>query len=99
MNRLQEIHKQLGNLFSDDSVFNALNNSEEKVELHDDLKLYELELKQSLKSKVSLINTVVNYALKRKGKRFRPLLCILCSRLDGRPNKKTFLSAICMVHE
>ena len=62
-------------------------------ELHDDLKLYELELKQSLKSKVSLINTVVNYALKRKGKRFRPLLCILCSRLDGRPNKKTFLSA------
>jgi len=62
-------------------------------ELREDLKLYELELKESLKSKVSLINTIVNYALKRKGKRFRPLLCILCSRLDGQPNKKTFLSA------
>ena len=62
-------------------------------ELRDDLKLYEFELKESLKSKVSLINTVVNYALKRKGKRFRPLLSILCSRLEGKPNKKTFLSA------
>ena len=62
-------------------------------ELSDDLKLYERALKESLKSKVNLINTVVNYALKRKGKRFRPLLCILCSRLDGTPNKKTFLSA------
>ena len=62
-------------------------------ELRDDLKLYEFELKESLKSKVNLINTVVNYALKRKGKRFRPLLSILCSRLEGKPNKKTFLSA------
>tara|TARA_B100000029_G_C17562886_1_gene954038 strand:- start:1283 stop:2269 length:987 start_codon:yes stop_codon:yes gene_type:complete len=62
-------------------------------ELSDDIKLYELELKKSIKSKVGLINTVVNYALKRKGKRFRPLLCILCSRLEGTPNDKTFLSA------
>ena len=43
MNRLQEIHKQLGDLFNDDSVFNALNNSEEKVELHDDLRKYFVE--------------------------------------------------------
>ena len=63
-------------------------------ELSDDIKLYELELKKSIKSKVGLINTVVNYALKRKGKRFRPLLCILCSRLEGTPNDKTFLSDV-----
>ena len=71
------------------NIINKISN-----ELIDDLKLYELELKKSMKSKVGLINTVVNYTLKRKGKRFRPLLCILCSRLDGAPNNKTFLSEL-----
>ena len=63
-------------------------------ELKDDFRAYEDILKKALYSNVKLINLVVNYAIKRKGKRFRPLLCILCSRLEGnKPNKATFLSA------
>ena len=63
-------------------------------ELQDDIVSYEAILKESLKSNVKLINVVINYAIKRKGKQFRPLLCILCSRLNGRnPNEATFLSA------
>ena len=63
-------------------------------ELKNDLVNYETILNKSLKSNVKLINVVVNYAIRRKGKRFRPLLCILCSRLNGdKPNKSTFLSA------
>jgi len=63
-------------------------------ELQDDVVNYEAILKESLKSNVKLINVVINYAIKRKGKQFRPLLCILCSRLNGhKPNEATFLSA------
>ena len=63
-------------------------------ELQDDIVKYEAILKDSLKSNVKLINMVVNYAIKRKGKQFRPLLCILCSRLNNLlPNDSTFLSA------
>ena len=69
-------------------------------ELRDDLKLYEFELKESLKSKVSLINTVVNYALKRKGKRFRPRLCLLSAKICGEINDNTYKasSLIEMIH-
>ena len=49
-------------------------------ELKDDIGKYETILKDSLKSNVKLINVVINYAIKRKGKQFRTLLCILCCR-------------------
>ena len=63
-------------------------------ELKEDLIKYEKLLKTSLQSDVKLINVVVNYAMKRKGKRFRPMLCMLCSRLNNKnPNDYTFLSA------
>ena len=61
--------------------------------LKDDLKKYEKQLKLLVNSDVKLINTIVDYVIKRKGKRFRPTLCILCSYLDGKPNDTTFLSA------
>ena len=63
-------------------------------ELSSDLENYEHFLKESLYSKVNLINVVVSYTMKHKGKRFRPLLCVLSSRLNNDiPNKSTFLSA------
>ena len=73
-----------------------MDNVIEKIskELRDDLENYELSLKSSLHSKVKLINLVVSYSIKHKGKRFRPLLCMLCSRLNNKtPNESTYLSA------
>ena len=62
--------------------------------LKDDLENYELVLKSSLHSNVKLINLVVSYSIKHRGKRFRPMLCLLCSRLNNEtPNKFTYLSA------
>ena len=62
-------------------------------ELKDDLVLYNKYLSDSLESKVGLINKVLKYVIKFKGKQFRPMLCILSSKLAGNSNNMTFLSA------
>ncbi len=48
---------------------------------------------ESIKSDVSLINTVINYIVKRKGKQIRPTLCLLSANLCGTPNINTYVSA------
>jgi len=62
-------------------------------QLKDDIVLYNEYLSNSLESRVSLINKVLRYVIKFKGKQFRPLLCILSSKLAGKSNEMTFLSA------
>jgi octaprenyl-diphosphate synthase len=62
-------------------------------DLKDDLVLYNKYLSDSLESKVGLINKVLKYVMKSKGKQFRPMLCILSSKLAGNSNNMTFLSA------
>ena len=59
-------------------------------ELKDDIVLYNEYLSNSLESKVGLINKVLRYVIKFKGKQFRPLLCILSSKLAGKSNEMTF---------
>lgn len=56
--------------------------------------------KDSLKSDVKLINTVIGYISKKKGKRLRPQLCLLSARLCGEPTDNTFKAAalIEMIH-
>jgi len=62
-------------------------------ELKDDLDIYNKYLSNSLESKVGLINKILKYVMKFKGKQFRPMLCILSSKLGGNSNNMTFLSA------
>lgn len=62
-------------------------------EINDDLVLYNKYLSNSLESKVGLINKVLKYVMKFKGKQLRPMLCILSSKLKGDSNDMTFLSA------
>ena len=50
-------------------------------------------IEKSLESNVNLINKVMKYVIKFKGKQFRPLLCILSARLVGKSNDMTYLSA------
>jgi len=54
----------------------------------------------SLKSEVKLINTIIGYISKKKGKRLRPQLCLLSARLCGEPTENTFKAAalIEMIH-
>ena len=57
-------------------------------------------LKESVQSNINLINVVINYALKNKGKQLRPILCLLSARLLSIPNKLSITGAslIEMIH-
>tara|TARA_Y100001980_G_C14550492_1_gene333050 strand:- start:1443 stop:2420 length:978 start_codon:yes stop_codon:yes gene_type:complete len=64
----------------------------EKI-IPNDIKLFQDHYKETLNSKVKLINTVVNYISKAKGKQLRPILLLLCSRLCSKPNENTYNAA------
>ena len=62
-----------------------------------DLEKFNKFMKENLRSDVQIINSILNYMLKSRGKQYRAILCLLCSRLMGEnPNNQSFLSA-CMV--
>ena len=61
-----------------------------------DLIQYEKEFKAALDSEVKLINSVSNYLIKNKGKSFRPILTLLCSRLCAQPTENTYKAAAMM---
>ena len=61
-----------------------------------DILQYEKEFKSALESEVKLINSVSNYLIKNKGKSFRPILTLLCSRLCGQPTINTYKAAAMM---
>lgn len=50
--------------------------------------------KQSLKSKVGLVDLVTRYILKQKGKKVRPVLVLLSSRLAGGINERSYRGAM-----
>ena len=51
-------------------------------------------LEKNLRSRVNIINSITKYLIKNKGKQFRSILCLLCSKLTGeKVNKLSFLSA------
>jgi len=62
-------------------------------ELNYELNQYDAILLNSLNSDVNLINTILKYILKYKGKQFRPILSILSSKLENKPNEMTYVAA------
>ena len=68
--------------------------------IEDDLIEFNSTLKKSAKSNVELINVVINYILKNKGKQLRPILCLLSARIFSKPKNSTITAAslIEMIH-
>lgn len=59
----------------------------------DDLKLFQTEFRDALKSEVRLVNTMVRYILHNRGKHLRPILTILSARLSGGMNMDSIRAA------
>jgi octaprenyl-diphosphate synthase len=50
--------------------------------------------KQSLKSKVGLVDMVAKYIIRQKGKKIRPLLVLLSAKISGGINERTYRGAV-----
>ena len=80
------------------SMKNLLSTMNTSIE--DEYANFEKHFSDSLLTDVKLINSVVRYITKRKGKRFRPRRCLLSAKLCGEINDNTYKasSLIEMIH-
>ena len=61
-----------------------------------DIKIFQNEFENALKSDVRLINSISKYMLRNRGKNIRPILTILSSRLIGEPSVNSYRAAAMM---
>ncbi len=58
-----------------------------------ELQAFEVTFGNSMKTGVPLLNTIMNYIVKRKGKQIRPMFVLFCARLHGDINDRTYRGA------
>ena len=58
-----------------------------------ELKLFEVKFKDAAKSNVSMLDRIMRYVVKRKGKQLRPMFVFLSARLFGQANESTYRAA------
>ncbi len=70
------------------------------IPLENDMQKFQDEFKNSLNSEVKLINTVIGYISRKKGKQLRPRLSLLSANMCGNPTELTYKAAalIEMIH-
>ena len=61
--------------------------------INNDINSFKQYYDDTLKSHVKLINTVILYISKSKGKQLRPILTLLGANISGKPNSNTYRSA------
>ncbi|MAJ43237.1 MAG: polyprenyl synthetase [Candidatus Marinimicrobia bacterium] len=61
--------------------------------IKEDFEKFEETFESTLNSNVNLINKVIKYISKKKGKQLRPTLTLLCARITGIPNQNTYYAA------
>ena len=68
--------------------------------IRENLIRFEAVYRESLHSDIKLINTIIRYISRKKGKQLRPRLCLLAAGLCGEPTENTYRAAalIEMIH-
>lgn len=64
-----------------------------KQPIDSELAAFESTFSRSMKTNVPLLNTIMTYIVKRKGKQIRPMFVLFCSRLHGEINERTYRGA------
>ena len=57
---------------------------------------FEAYFSKTMHSEIPLLNIILNYILRRKGKQMRPLLVFLTAKLNGEISEPTFVAATCI---
>ncbi len=58
-----------------------------------ELKEFEIHFREAVKSNVPLLDKIMQFIVKRKGKQLRPMFVLLCAKLGGEINEKTYRAA------
>lgn len=64
-----------------------------KAPIKNEMSSFELKFKDSMASKVPLLDRITHYIVKRKGKQMRPMFVFLTAKLCGEINESTFRGA------
>lgn len=64
-----------------------------KQVIAEELNMFELHFKEAVKSRVALLDRIMQYIVKRKGKQMRPMFVLLSARLGGPVNDSTYRAA------
>lgn len=64
-----------------------------KAPIVSEIKEFDVRFKSHLRSKTPLVDRVMNYMVKRKGKQLRPILVFLTAKMLGRVNDATYVGA------
>ena len=67
--------------------------SEIKHPIKQEMILFEKKFKNSLQSKVPLLDRIMHYIIKRKGKQMRPMFVFLTAKMFGEINEKGYRAA------
>lgn len=59
----------------------------------EELKTFESKFSKAVESKTALLDTIMKYIIKRKGKQLRPMFVFLCAKLHGPINESTYRAA------
>ena len=59
----------------------------------DELKIFESKFSDAVKSNTALLDSIMKYIIKRKGKQLRPMFVFLSAKLHGEINEKTYRAA------
>jgi octaprenyl-diphosphate synthase len=71
----------------------AIRLQEIKSPINKELEVFEKKFRLSMKSKVPLLDTIMTYIVKRKGKQLRPMFVLLTSKIFGEINERTYRGA------
>jgi octaprenyl-diphosphate synthase len=61
--------------------------------IENELKTFETKFKEAVRSQAPMLDRIMRYVVKRKGKQLRPMFVFLCARLCGEVNESTYRAA------
>ena len=64
-----------------------------KQVISEELNTFETHFREAVKSRVSLLDRIMRYIVKRKGKQLRPMFVLLSGKLGGELNESTYRAA------
>ena len=67
-----------------------------KKPVENEMAEFEAYFSRTMRSNIPLLNIILNYILRRKGKQMRPLLVFLTAKLNGEIVESTYIAATCI---